>query len=71
MVRLDDNRRDVPRPYWGTCARARLLHQSPRGRSGGEVEYEGVSLNGELLSGPEQPDRSYISLSEGDNSCHV
>ena len=37
IVRLDDDWTDVPRPSWGTHARARLSHHSPRGQFMGEV----------------------------------
>ena len=38
IVRLDDNRTDVPRPCRGTRVRVRLPHQSPRGQFEGEVD---------------------------------
>ena len=40
IIRLDDNQTDVPRPCQGTCKRAHLPHQSPRGRFEGEVDRD-------------------------------
>lgn len=50
IVRLDDNRTDVPRPCRRTSTRAHRSHQSSRGRFEGDEETN----NQEFLPCPDQ-----------------